>query len=296
MTELSRSAKKLLTFLKKISRDRGASFKSTIEEFGKCNQEQANLLLDVLAVMVERFGSPTFIKYNGNKRVHATGVEPFSLHCERIRFELEPYFSGVKADICLARSTTPGCRLRDPLLKLRFDSGERRLLIIRSLNQVFDFINGSTEWDGLFDENEVAPATSPRRSVPSTEMSFNERNILLPEVKSYLKNQSYKFVVEDEQLHGRYDLYVRSPEKILVELKYINPDENALGKLRYAIGQVLLYAFDQRGSRDIEKLWVVTNECTVCDAVKEALKEIQAQTSVEFFQLRRNNLLEIDEW
>lgn len=296
MIELNTRTNELLEFLGKVAGNRGSAFQSAVDEFGRCDQAQADLLLKVLVEMVGRFGNPTFIKYNGNKRVHVEGVEPFSLHCERIRFELEPYFSGVKADICLARSTTPGCRLRDPLLKLRFDSGERRLLIIRSLNQVLDFINGSNEWDGLFDENEVAPATSLRRSVPSTDMSFNERNILLPEVKSYLKNQSYKFVVEDEQLHGRYDLYVSSPEKILVELKYINPDENALAKLRYAIGQVLLYAFDHRGSRDIEKLWVVTNKCNVCDAVKEALKVIQTQISVEFFQLRRNSLLEIDEW
>ena len=150
--------------------------------------------------------------------------------------------------------------------------------------------------DHLFNEHEVAPATSLRRSVPGTEMSFNERTVLLPRVNLYLKSHGFEFFVEDIQPHGRYDIYVQAPQKVLIELKYINPGENVLEKLRYAIGQILFYAFDPRGSRDIEKLWIITNECEVCDDVIEALKEIQLKTSVEFFQLRTGHLIKTDKW
>jgi|GEM_PF-2469336 hypothetical protein len=296
MAGLNTSAKELVEFLHGLSDEKGAAFISAVEEFSKCNASQAEILLGILRGMVKQFGVPTFIKYNANKREHIKGVEPFSLHGERVRFELGLEHSGSQADICLARSTTPGCSSRDPLLKLRCDSGGRRLLLIHSLEQVVAFINGSKAWDGLFDENEVAPAAVPRRSVPSSVMTFNERDKLLPKVKNYLKKRNFYFEEEYEQPHGRFDIYIHAPEKVLIELKYINLNENALEKLRYAIGQILIYAFDPRGPGKIERLWVVTNECKVSKDIKKALKKIQQQTSINFFQLHGDELLDIDNW
>ncbi len=289
-------ADKLINLLHTVSEQENAAFLSAIKQFSKCNEKQKNLLIETLNWMITEFGVPTFIKYSANKQEHVKGVEHFSLHCERVRFKLGPLYSDIQADICLARSTTPGCSSRDPLLKLKFNSGERRLLVVSGAEQVVAFINGSRNGGGLYEEDEVAPATSPRRSVPSTVMTFNERNILLPNVRCYLNKKKFSFIIEDEQPHGRFDLYINHPERVLVELKYINPNENVLEKIRYAIGQILIYAFDPRRTREIERKWVIINECEVCESVKKALNEIQKITSVEFYQLRGSHLLQIDAW
>lgn len=61
---------------------------SAIEEFGKCNEEQASLIVSTCEYLENNYGVPDCVKYKGNRRTHSVGLDPFSLHCECIRFRL----------------------------------------------------------------------------------------------------------------------------------------------------------------------------------------------------------------
>ncbi|WP_417358547.1 MULTISPECIES: hypothetical protein [Gammaproteobacteria] len=103
MTRLKKSTDELIASLHEIPNDNGAAFNSALAEFSKCTQVQADVLVEVLPGMIKNFGNPRFVKYNGIKHAHVNGVEPFSLHGERIVFDLPSHPLGTSADICLAK-------------------------------------------------------------------------------------------------------------------------------------------------------------------------------------------------
>lgn len=190
----------------------------------------------------------------------------------------------------VARSTTPGCNLRDPLLVYKYpDDRANRLLILNNSQPTSEFILG-VQHDGI-GEFEIAPTSVPRKASTSGVMTFNEKEYLLPKFLSSIEEPGHISVVEYKHPHGSVDVYLKSKEQnVFVELKYINKDENPLGKLRTAIGQILMYKNDPGITLKYCDMWVVTNEVEINEQIKETLIQISTKTDIKFFQVHGNKL------
>jgi hypothetical protein len=263
---------------------------SAIDEFGKCSEEQAALIIGCWEDLEKTYGSPDCVKYKGNRRVHSVGVKPYSLHCECIRFRLNSLLTGHQVLIRLARSTTPGCKLRDPLLVYKYpDDRPNRVILLNTSLLTFEFILAAQHED--IGEFEIAPTSVPRKASTSGVMTFNEKEYLLPKFLLSIEKQSLVSVIEYKHPHGSVDVYLRSKnQNIFVELKYINKDENPLGKLRTAIGQILMYKNDPGITLENCVMWVVTNELEINKQIRQTLLQISLDTKIKFFQVHGSKL------
>jgi hypothetical protein len=265
---------------------------SAIEEFGKCSEAQASLIVRTWIFLQKEYGKPDCVKYSGNKWLHVVGLEPFSLHCECIRFRLTSDLEGHQILIKLARSTTPGCNLRDPLLVYKYPDEHRpnRLIILNASQSISEFML-DVQYDEIGDF-EIAPTSVPRKASTSGVMTFNEKEDLLPRFLSSIKETRFKHKTEYKHPHGSVDVYLKSSEKdVFVELKFVNKDENPIGKLRTAIGQILMYKNDPGITFDHCNMWVVTNKTNINKELKKTLEIVSRSTGIEFFQVHNKKLV-----
>ena len=265
-----------------------------LKEFGRCSEEQASIIISTWHYLASLYGIPDCIQYASNKAEHIKGLEPFSLFNEFIRFNID---DGVCEQILirLARSTTPGCDLRDPLLVYKYADSmrESRLLILKDLDITKEFL--SLTLTPELSEFEMAPVQIKRKSSNSCIMTFSERTYLWPKFKGLIKDK-YKYINEFSHEQGSVDVHLTSKsnnKKTLVELKYINNNENPLNKLRMAIGQILMYKHDSVGDFCDYSMWIVINNVKITENVRKSIEQISSVTGIAFKSVRDNCLVDL---
>ena len=268
-----------------------AARNSVVDEFCKCSQKQSEIILETWKKLKKLYGKPDCVKYSGNKREHVIGIAPFSLHCECIRFRDNEN----QILIRLARSTTPGCQLRDPILVYKYsDNRPKRLLILKSLTETSDFLSDIATNINKISEFEIAPHSVPRKASSSGMMTFKEKDLLLPAFLSTKQVSKYKHQIEYKHPHGFVDVYLNSGKQhIYVELKYIEESENPITKLRTAIGQILMYQNDPKSKHPDCDMWIVINEIKLDLQLRKAIQKITYKTKINFFCIDNLQLKEI---
>lgn len=272
----------------------GSSKQNVLEEFSKCNEQQAAQIINIFRELQSHYGQPQCITYKSEPKEHIKGLPPFSLNGKHIKFWVNDD-SGDQIRIRLATSNTPNCELRDPIIQYKYGTDEPAKLFIVNDDLTLNHVLETCSLDKISELEFAAETTeyTERRASAAGSMTFKERG-LARQFKYLDEISHFKCSLEYKHPQGRLDALLTNEDgAIAVEMKFINPDENPLDKLRTAIGQILMYQKEPNLEYEIDKVWVVVNDVNLEPNIQEALQEIKDKTGIEFYKISSNVLVDL---
>lgn len=237
-----------------------------------------------LITLYRMFGLGEFRVHNSRKLQYDNKLEAFSCNKLVIRFKDETD----KSEIYLL-ITSAVCQgvfeRRTPIIQIKKSSTEHSIIRLDKWN-ILD--NDMTPCEEHGSNKQLTNLFSIRTQLELfSNVYWNEDFFLRPIAEEWLKKNGYNVSPNHPTSIGYVDIVAKKDDArdVYIELKFIKNKENPIGKLRKAIGQVLLYAYSEEilnSGSDIEK-WIILNKVDFDDNLLGIMKKVEDNTGIRIF-------------